>query len=293
MGAEAGTGAGVSCGSPRRLARLPGVLLETSGLALSSWGDGVLWTHNDSGDAPIVYAVDTVGALVGRVRVSGARAVDWEDMARAPCGHGLCLYLADIGDNLERREGVTIYRIPEPEPGDSVSAPAASVTFTYPEGPRDAEALAVSPDGDLVVITKGRGAPRRVYRIDASDLEGRWRAAGSAAAAEAGALPVDRVVEVLDLGRPPPSVTGADLTSDGRLLVVRTYAGLRFFRVEARGRLRPAGTAGGVSLVSLGELQGEAVTLRRDGTIFLTSEGRFAASPFLSVLVCELDDGAR
>lgn len=288
-GAEARTVGQITCTPPRRLAALPAVLVETSGLVLSGWGDGVLWTHNDSGDGPIVYAVDTAGSLVGRVRVRGARAVDWEDMAKGPCEDGPCLYLGDIGDNFERREEVTVYRIPEPAPGDSVSAPAERFAFSYPEGPRDAEALAVGPGGDLMLITKGRGAPRRVYRIDAADLEGRWRPAGAASDRGGAGPSSDQVVEVLDLGLPPPSITGADLTPDGRWLIVRTYTGLRFFRVEARGRIRPVGTGRGVSLLSLGELQGEAVTVRRDGTIFLTSEGRAGAAPFLSALSCELD----
>ena len=42
---------------------------EASGLALSRRHPGLLWTHNDSGHATELFAVDASGTLQGRVRV--------------------------------------------------------------------------------------------------------------------------------------------------------------------------------------------------------------------------------
>src|SRR6266566_1484018 len=58
---------------------------ESSGIAASRAHPGVLWTHNDSGDDAYVYATDLAGADRGVVRIRGARAVDWEDIALGPC----------------------------------------------------------------------------------------------------------------------------------------------------------------------------------------------------------------
>ncbi|HEX9611134.1 MAG TPA: hypothetical protein VF978_04545, partial [Gemmatimonadales bacterium] len=92
-------------------------LTESSGVAVSRTHTGVLWTHNDSGDGPYLYATDLRGGDRGFLRVSGAEAIDWEDMALGPCPlRGTCLYLADTGDNLEVRPSVTVYAVPEPEP---------------------------------------------------------------------------------------------------------------------------------------------------------------------------------
>jgi hypothetical protein len=93
-------------------------LTESSGVAVSRAHPGIVWTHNDSGDGPYLYATDLHGNDRGAIRVSGAAAVDWEDMALAPCpsGRGECVYLADTGDNLERRTSVTIYAVAEPDP---------------------------------------------------------------------------------------------------------------------------------------------------------------------------------
>ena len=43
--------------------------------------------------------------------VAGANVQDWEDLASAPCRVGSCLYIADVGDNRESRERITISRL--------------------------------------------------------------------------------------------------------------------------------------------------------------------------------------
>lgn len=52
---------------------------------------------------PFLHMVD--GEREGRYRVEVDRSVtDWEDIARGGCALGACLYLADTGDNSERRD---------------------------------------------------------------------------------------------------------------------------------------------------------------------------------------------
>src|SRR5687768_14079224 len=63
-------------------------LREASGAAVSRRYPGVLWTHNDSGDKPLIYAVSMSGELLATYRVPGAKAVDWEDVALARCPDG-------------------------------------------------------------------------------------------------------------------------------------------------------------------------------------------------------------
>src|SRR5882672_6380168 len=95
---------------------------EASGLAVSRRNPGILWSHNDSGHAPVLFAVDAAGALRGRVRVP-ILTRDWEDVSAARCPAGDCLYIADIGDNGLARRRIQIYRVPEPAPGDAETAP--------------------------------------------------------------------------------------------------------------------------------------------------------------------------
>src|SRR6266851_3364421 len=140
------------------LQSIPGVALtgtlqsprvkEISGVAVSRAHPGVLWTHNDSGDGSYMYATDLTGADRGFVRIDGARAVDWEDIALGPCPvrRGACLYIADTGDNDRTRKSVVIYAVPEPDPpgkgkGPGRSAPGAALRIKYSGGPDDVEAI--------------------------------------------------------------------------------------------------------------------------------------------------------
>ena len=265
------------CAQPARLGVLPSELDEASGLAASRRHAGVLWLHNDSGTEPELFAVDSTGAVLGRVRVTGAENVDWEDVAIGPCPAGECIYIADTGDNLERREAVTVYRVPEPDPADAATPPAERFRLRYPDGPRDAEALFVTPDtpdARVYVVSKGRTSPVTVYRAPTP-------------------LPTDTVAllePVAELTDGVPfgllHVTGAGATPDGRHVVIRTYVNLQLYRLEA-GELIAIGAP--VALDALAEPQGEAVDIREDGTVLLAGEERGGEAGPVSRLICVLE----
>ncbi|MGH7699458.1 MAG: hypothetical protein ACREMJ_02925, partial [Gemmatimonadales bacterium] len=193
-------------------------LTESSGVAVSRAHPGVLWTHNDSGDGPWLYATDRRGTDRGRLLVPGASALDWEDIALGPCpaARGTCVFLGDVGDNLQARPWVTVYAVPEPDPpgsrGDTLRttrAPAV-LRLRYPDGAHDVEAIYVSPrDGALFLVSKGRSGPIRVYRVGREA----WRDADRVATAER--------VQTLAV-RPNPGegrwVTAAAIRPDGRLV---------------------------------------------------------------------------
>src|SRR5438093_6225022 len=154
-----------SCRVATSLTRLAGIR-EASGIAVSRRTPGVLWSVNDSG-APILYALNTSGAIIGRVRVMGAQVDDWEDVSVASCPAGSCVYIADIGDNNANRNRIAVYRVTEPEPGAPSTEIAERFSASYPEGPQDAEALFVAPQGRLFIVTKGSTGPISLYRFPA------------------------------------------------------------------------------------------------------------------------------
>ena len=262
------------CTLAARAAKLPGELRETSGAAFSRRSPGLWWSINDSGNAAELFALDSAGRRLGTVRVAGAENLDWEDMAAGPCagGAGDCLYAADVGDNGGERPHVTLYRVPEPAPGDTATAAAERFRARYPEGPRDAEAFFVLPDGGAYVVTKGRRSPVEIYRVPLDT---------------AGIAMMERV-RVL---APSPHdsedrVTGAGATADGRWVAIRTYARLDLYRrEELLGSGPPALTT---PLGSLGETQGEAVALAAGGRVLLTTEANEGRGPSVSRLSCPM-----
>src|SRR5690606_12217840 len=268
------SGAAQPCAQPERLGVLPPELSEASGLAASRRHAGVLWLHNDSGSDSELFAVDSTGTVLGRVRVTDAENDDWEDIALGPCPAGECLYIADTGDNDEEREAVTVYRVPEPDPADTVTLPAERLHLRYPDGPRDAEALFVTPDARVHLVSKGRTSPVTVYRAPAQ------LPADSAALLEPLATLTD------DAPFAALYVTGAGVSPDGRRVVIRTYVNLRLYRLDDDG-LVPIGDP--VDLHTLAEPQGEAADIRADGTVLLASEARRGEAGPISRLACELE----
>jgi len=295
---------------------LPDVVRESSGVVVAGSASGEpgserapqptsFWTHNDSGWPAEIFRVGTDGALMDRVGISGAVNVDWEDMAAGPCperagsGHR-CLYLADTGDNAERRASLDIYRVREPGPGATLSAPAHRLRFRLPHGPRDIEALVLLDDEGFLLVTKGRNHPVEVYLLDPADGgEDGWFSGDAAGSVEPGVIeppvvepPVIEARRVQALTSRPPGwrglVTGAaaaPLEEGGWIVALRTYQSLRFFRVASpreaetgNGPLLPIPGAE-MSLLHLREPQGEAVAFAGGGSIVLTSEGGLAGGP--------------
>jgi hypothetical protein len=266
-----------TCQVVRSSIPLPQEVAETSGLAESRVRPGVFWTHNDSGGDPVLYAVNAAGQLLGTVRVTGAEAKDWEDIAVGPCPAGSCIYIGDTGDNNGRRKDVEVYRVPEPAPTAAATAPAERFKLRYPQEPRDSEALFVLPDGTLYLVTKGRQQAVELFR--------------AAAPLRPGTTSVLRRVSGLSTSEPGRinQVTGAAATQDGRLVAVRTYTGLYVFRTaDLLSGDEPA--AERVDLAPLDEPQGEAVEIRNDGTVFLTSESPGKGDPaVMAQLSCSVE----
>lgn len=279
-GANGAAQAAPGCRIVQPSAPLPPGLDETSGVAASREHEGVLWTHNDSGGDPVVHALDQAGRLLGSVRLGGARARDWEDIASGPCSAGSCLFVGDIGDNNGKREEVTIYRVPEPRPGDRASARVDALPVRYPGGPRDAEALFVLPDGGLYIVSKGRNSSVALFRYPMPLRPGETVTLEEVATLAEGVQPIR------------DQVTGASASPSGEWVAIRTYRALFRFRSAdlVAGRVTPVET---LNLEPVGEAQGEAVALLDDERVVLTSEGGFRDAPgTLAVLRCTVPSGA-
>jgi hypothetical protein len=249
---------------------LPGALVESSGVAASRRHPGVLWTHNDSGGDPVVYAVDANGKLLGATRIQGATNHDWEDIAVGPCGSGDCLFIADTGDNGRKRDDTAIYRVPEPVPG-APSARAERFPTHFAGGKHNVEAVFVLPSGEVFLVSKGRKAEQTLYRFRLGESETLEPIVGLGGAA--------RTV-----------VTGASASPSGEWIAIREYKTLTLYRARdlLAGRVEPAMT---VDLSPVGEAQGEAVALLDNGRVVLTSEGGFKELPgTVSILQCKLPE---
>ncbi len=123
-----------SCQYPATGAALPPLgplnpeLNESSGLQVAGGG---LWSHNDGGNPPVLFRVDSAsGRTVQRVRLTNAANVDWEDLA-ADATH---LYVGDFGNNFGDRRDLRILRVALADLGPAAdSARAQVIAFRYPD----------------------------------------------------------------------------------------------------------------------------------------------------------------
>ena len=255
-------------GPPVVLGRLDPAVDESSGLAASRRNPGLVWTHNDSGDEPVVHCADRQAGSCGSWRVTGATARDWEDMAvgPGPVPGVSYLYLGDIGDNLGDQEHVTVYRVPEPAapapPGGQAATEAAErIRLRYADGPHNAEALLVHPaTGDIYVVIK-EPLSADVYKADPDGV----------------------LQRIAGLAVGTGLVTGGDISPDGRRVALCTYAG--GFELELPPGLDEFDAIWeqplkGVNLPP--RTQGEAVAYRLDGNALLTTS-ELAPAPLSEV----------
>jgi hypothetical protein len=248
---------------------------ESSGLAVSGCQQGVLWTHNDSGNAPLLFAINSAGESLGTWTVTGAKGGDWEDIAEFK-GAGDCyLYIGDIGNNSRVRGEFTVYRIREPLAGDKKNSAetgaAESLKFTYPDFRHDAETLMVHPQtGDIYVVTKRISGAAGVYKIEPDFTSGTVRKA-------------KKIADISVPAIPNGFITGGDISPDGRRVVLCDYfAAYEFVLPENAVGFDDIWGEKPV-MIELGEReQGEAISYSADGnSLFATSEKK--NSPIIEV----------
>ena len=258
---------------------------ELSGLAVSRTYPGIVWGHGDSGQPPVLWALDLErgdlafppylakkfddGASWPGLTLEGASNIDWEDLTTL---NGW-LYLGEFGNNGNARRDLGLWALPEPNPrATERQRPAFFLPFHYPEQQRfpaeawvfDAEALFADPERNaLYLITKHRkaGDVRRfipgakLYRIP---LDGAGRASTA--------------LTLVDQHEEMTAVTAAELSPSGAWLAVLTYRTLWLFPRPPAGEQWLSGPAYSRPLPFLETRQAEALSWRDDTTLLLGNE---------------------
>ena len=194
--------------SPLLKSELPEEVKETSGLFFHN---GRLWTHNDSGGKPILYALDTTTfEVVQRITLDKVKNKDWEDV----CTDGENVFVGDFGNNKGNRKDLRIYMFPLadiPQGGDAVLA-VDSITFRFADQTDfskrkvhdfDCESFFAS-DKNLYLFSKGwETGTTRLYRLPKT--------------------PGDYVAEVVNGFDSQGLLTGADYDRENHVLVLVGY----------------------------------------------------------------------
>ena len=178
---------------------LPDEVDESSGLA---YMNGRLWTINDSGGMPVLYAIDTIsGEIVQRITVGGSINIDWESLA----DDEQYIYIGDFGNNSGNRDDLAIYRVLKvdiPLEGDGTVA-STKISYTYSDYPGkvenkrennfDCEAF-IAIDDTLYLFSKNHGDQKtKLYQLPN--------------------IPGDYIAEMVTTFNTAGLVTGADINT--------------------------------------------------------------------------------
>ncbi len=186
-------------------------LTESSGLAFSTRTDDLLFSHNDSGDGPRLFAFDRTGKLTYELQVEKAQAVDWEDMCAFEHDGKSWLAIGDIGDNQLKRASVSIYVVKEPNKKAGDKKRSSEVDFElkvkYPHGAVNSESLAYDPIRHSFLLLSKENLSCAFYEVEIPADPKR-----------------DVEVEAKLVGQLSiPMVTGAAISRDGKRLAICTY----------------------------------------------------------------------
>lgn len=240
---------------------------EVSGIVASRKNPGMLWVHNDSGHPAALHLLSPQGKRRATYRLKGGINIDWEDIAIGPGPKEgeTYLYVGDIGDNMSLRSEYHLYRFVEPTYVASPSVVLDTITeydqlsFTYPEGPVDAETLLIDPlTQEIYVLTKEMNQVQ-LYQLRYPDRPPfRQKARRIAALPYAGADWWDRLV-------------GGDISPDGREILLKTYAYVLYWRRDDTHQTLPSLLQQPADTLPYSvEPQGEAIGFAADGSGYYT-----------------------
>lgn len=249
-------------------------IAESSGLAISRRRSDCFWTHNDSGDGPRLFLLDSSGTTRGILTVATEDPVDWEDLCSFELDGQSWLLVADVGDNAadrgRDRRDCRLLLVSEPELREDSEGRVqnwrgevrAEIEVSYPGGPRDCESVAVDVTSRTVFLVSKRPAGKAgLYSLPLNLQQPRQRVE----LREEGAVGV-------------PYATGMDISADGLQLVLVNP-------VSAVLWSRQAGEVWGQAILRQAQIlavplrkQGESVCFEAGGkSVLAGSEGRWQA----------------
>lgn len=239
-------------GSLQKMAALPGEIAESSGVEVLK-GNGNYVTHNDAGNQPHLYRINRKAEIEQTIKLNLPN-VDWEDLATDKDGN---IYIADTGNNNNRRRELAVYKINLNDPQNP-----QAIRFTYEDQKEyppkkedrnfDCEAI-FWYNGSVYLVSKDRGreATAKVYQVPDS--------------------PGNHVAKLLGKHKIKAMITGAAISPDEETVALVSEGELHIFTDYTSADAFYEGKYKEINLKEAG--QTEAVAFEDNQTLIITSEG--------------------
>ena len=257
----------VSCSNYGQLTfitKLPKKLDENSGIVTLE--KNKIWVIEDNGNTDELFEVDFKGQLLKKFKVTNAKNKDWEDLTKDDNGN---LYIADIGNNANKRKNLVVYKIPNPTKEQGNKIAAEKIIFSYPEQKNfppkaknfkfNSEALFYS-DEKLYLITKNKAKPfkgdAQFYSIPAQPGKHKAKLMGTI---------------VLCKNASKCVVTAAAISPDSQKIALLGY-GMLWVLTDFKGDNFTKGKIRSIDLGATTQL--ESVCFLNDSTLLISDEQR-------------------
>lgn len=248
--------------TPQQYAVSRPALTEASGIADSKVNTGYLWVQQDSGNPPNIELLQNNGTWVKSVHLANVVNRDWEDivLSTGPKAGMQYLYIAETGDNLLVHTDYAIYRLAEPVAGTDTVQQVDKISFFYPDGSHNAEAILVDPDTkDIFIITKVERRSK-VFRLTYP-----YSTTIANKAEEVGILTYNLAVS-------------AAMSPSGKEIVVKTYDAIYCYPRKTGETIMQTLGKEPVTLPYTQEPQGEAIVFANNDSGYYTMSEKALAS---------------
>jgi hypothetical protein len=228
---------------------------EASGIVASRMNNQILWTHNDEGNDPRIFAINTSAQIVAIYYLNLKDGRDFEDITigKGTDSDDWYLYLGDIGDNNKNHEKKFIYRFKEPKVDASQNLVTDTIysfdkiTFKLPDI-YDSEAMMFDPiTKDIIIISK-REKKELVFKLPYPHSTTKTMNAEEIAEVPFGYE-----------GFNGSGVTAADISEDGTEILIKTYSKVYYYSRDISKPIEKAFDKKPAEVNYTFEPQGEAI----------------------------------
>jgi hypothetical protein len=249
-------------------------LSEVSGITVSRINKDIFWVINDSGNSASVYALNSKGKLLDTIEIQGVSNNDWEDIASFEYEGKPYILIADVGDNFARRSKCFLHFIEEPDIEKLTGAstlsvkPSWSITYTYEDGPRDCESVAVDTVTGKILLLSKRDVPPVLYELPLTGMK------NTVAKRLTEIKPLPRAADVLmDFSLGSNMTTGMDISADGLSAAVLTYGNAFYYEKKPSEKWSHVFKDTPKEIIVPPMRQAESICFGRDGlTLYITTE---------------------
>ena len=237
---------------------MPNTIDEASGIAASVLHNNMYWLHNDSGDEPRIFLVDSLCSLRAVIRFANIQNRDWEDIAvgKGPLENSSYIYIGEIGDNNAVYSEKSIIRCQEPKiPStnkDTTLTQFDILRYTYPDGNRDAETVLLDPLTKDIFIVSKREDNVGVYRFPFPQ--------------SVSEVTILQKVAILPL----TGIVGGDISPNGMEILLKSYANMYYWKRNSAEMIEQTFSRPFTLVPYELEPQGEAVCWTSTGAGYIT-----------------------